>query len=557
MRKKNSIPDSSGYPPDVSDAESGGNGYSFDRLLVIRLVLASVLFAVALAAKLTVLLSTILLVLSAAVAGYDILLQAINDVAEKRYISPSLIVVFAAVVSFAIGFGSEGAALLILYKIGLLLLDYTKARTVSSAIDFIPEDQDDIVTHLTLLFSNEETGRTAFDKKAAGITRAAVKVLLAAALVYAVVLPLITDFSYVVSIHRALTLMIVATPISVVSSMRLCDIVGIGFTASAGVVYNNSAAFDATSGISSAVFDKAGVFSDGRPKVASVKSALMKPDVFIKIAAHIAQYSSLPAARAVSEEYDGVIMTEVISDHSEIPNCGSEIIINGVSMCLGTKDMMSLKGVHVPEEDIRIEGTALYMSIAGRYVGCVTMGEGVNPDSAAIVDEYRQSGIDDCVLITDDGSDASSAFATSIGVSEFYANCRGEDKLAAVSKCSEAVSDGKLLYVYSGRQSVHSGADIDACVGSAGTSADIFLTRNGIREIPFAKSVSARSAAVEKENAAGAALIKILIVILTLTGFCNLWFAVFLDMAAALAAVLNSIRVSMPPLFTVKKKSED
>jgi hypothetical protein len=32
---------------------------------------------------------------------------------------------------------------------------------------------------------------------------------------------------------------------------------------------------------------------------------------------------------------------------------------------------------------------------------------------------------------------------------------------------------------------------------------------------------------------------------------------VFLDMAAALAAVLNSIRVSMPPLFTVKKKSED
>jgi cation transport ATPase len=154
MRKKNSIPDSSGYPPDVSDAESGGNGYSFDRLLVIRLVLASVLFAVALAAKLTVLLSTIFLVLSAAVAGYDILLQAINDVAEKRYISPSLIVVFAAVVSFAIGFGSEGAALLILYKIGLLLLDYTKARTVSSAIDFIPEDQDDIVTHLTLLFSN-------------------------------------------------------------------------------------------------------------------------------------------------------------------------------------------------------------------------------------------------------------------------------------------------------------------------------------------------------------------------------------------------------------------
>ena len=67
-------------------------------------------------------------------------------------------------------------------------------------------------------------------------------------------------------------------------------------------------------------------------------------------------------------------------------------------------------------------------------------------------------------------------------------------------------------------------------------------------------SVSARSGVVEKENVAGTLLIKALIIALTLIGFCNLWFAVFLDLSAGLAAILNAIRVSMPPLFTFRRK---
>lgn len=555
MRKKNSNPGAKNPSPELSGAAaSGWNGYSFDKLLILRLVLASVLFAVAMAAKLTSLMTTLFLVLSVAAAGYDVVFSAINDVSDKRYFEAPLIILFSVVVSFAIGFGAEGAALLILFRIGLLLIDYTKARTVASAVDFVPDGQDDVITHLTLLLSNEDTGRTALWRRVSAIMGTVSKVMLAGALIYAVVLPLVTDFSYAVSIHRAITIMVIAGPVTVLSSLPLCDAVGIGYAASAGVVYNSSAAFDGTAGLTAAVFDKSGVFSDGRPKLASVKSSVMQPDVFIKMAAHIAHYSSIPAARAVAEEYSGAIMTDAIDDYSEIPNCGDEIKIKGVSMCLGTKDMMSLKGVRVPEADIRIEGSALYMSVAGRYVGCVTLGEGVDPDSAAVVDEYRQAGITDCTLITDDGSEAGAAFASSIGVTDFYAQCSGDDKLAAVEQCRDKAGKSKLLYVFSGRQTVHSAADINACVGTAGTNADIFLSGKGVREIPFAKSVSARARVVERENAIGTMFIKLLIVILTLTGFCNLWFAMFLDMSAGLAAILNAIRVSMPPLFTISKK---
>lgn len=528
-------------------------GYTFDKILIGRLVLASVLFAVALTGKMTDLLSAIFLVLSAIAAGYDLVTEAITDVSAGHYFEAPLIIVFSAVVSFAIGFGSEGAALLILFRIGLLLIEYTKARTISSAVDFIPQEQDDVISHMTLLFSDEDTGKTALRNRVSGIMGIVTKVILGAAVVYAVVLPLLSDYNYTVSIHRAITLMVIAAPVSVLSSLRLCDVVGMGFAAASGIVCNSSAAFDRTRNISTVIFDKTGVFSDGKPRIASVKSSLLKTDVFIKIAAHIAHYSLNPAEKAVVDAYQGNVMDEVLKDYKELPGCGSEIIVEGISMCFGNRDMMALKGVRVPDEDIKGAST-LYMSIAGRYVGCVTLSEGVNPESAAIVSEYRDAGIENCALISGEDSGASLAFASSVGVAEFYSQCEGDKKLSAVEQSRKNVQDGALLFLYSGQVSHHSAADIDACVDTSDSGADISLTKAGIREIPFAMSVSARSHVVEEENVAGTLLIKVLIIFLTLIGFCNLWFAVFLDMATALGAILNTIRVSMPPLFTFVKK---
>lgn len=556
MRKKNIKPSISENNSDMGAGGAyAGTGYAFDKLMIIRLVLASVLFAAALTGKMSDLLSTVFLILAAVASGYDLVTAAITDVSEGRYFESPLIMVFSAVVAFAVGFGSEGAALLILFRIGLLLVDYTKARTISSAIDFIPADEDDIITHLTLLFSNQETGKTALERRVGRVMGVFTKVILAVAVVYAVVLPLVSDFSYTVSIHRAVTLMVVAAPLSVLASLKLCDVVGIGYCAAGGVVYNSSAAFDRTKSVDAAVFEKSGVFSNGSPRVSSVKSVLLQPDVFIKIAAHIAHKSTSALEKAVESEYTGPIMSEILGDYTEIPSFGSEIKINGISMCLGTRDLMALRGVRIPAEDVREGDTALYMSIAGRYVGCVSLSEEVNPEAPAVVSEYRQAGINDCTLIAQDGNEASAAFASSIGASEFYANCSGEDALAAVEQCKAAKDDGALIFVHSGSLDYHSAADIDACVGTAQPNADIFLTRGGVREIPLAKFASARAAVVEKENITGALVIKLLIILLTLTGYCNLWFAVFLDMAAGLAAILNTIRVSMPPLFTFVKKN--
>ena len=106
-------------------------------MIVIRLVVASVIFAVSLIVKMPEFLSIILLVLAAAAAGYDIVLQAMNSIEEGEYFSVPVVVVFIALLSYFIGFAIEGAALILLYQIGLLLINYAEEHTKKSALELL------------------------------------------------------------------------------------------------------------------------------------------------------------------------------------------------------------------------------------------------------------------------------------------------------------------------------------------------------------------------------------------------------------------------------------
>ena len=106
-------------------------------MIVIRLVVASVIFAVSLIVKMPEFLSIILLVLAAAAAGYDIVLQAMNSIEEGEYFSVPVVVVFIALLSYFIGFAIEGAALILLYQIGLMLINYAEEHTKKSALELL------------------------------------------------------------------------------------------------------------------------------------------------------------------------------------------------------------------------------------------------------------------------------------------------------------------------------------------------------------------------------------------------------------------------------------
>ena len=50
------------------------------------------------------------------------------------------------------------------------------------------------------------------------------------------------------------------------------------------------------------------------------------------------------------------------------------------------------------------------------------------------------------------------------------------------------------------------------------------------------------------ENALFAFIVKAVLIFLSIIGYCNLWLAVVLDFATAIATVLNTIRITGPSI---------
>ena len=77
-----------------------------------------------------------------------------------------------------------------------------------------------------------------------------------------------------------------------------------------------------------------------------------------------------------------------------------------------------------------------------------------------------------------------------------------------------------------------------------------------INNIPFANQVAKRVREIAIENALFAFIIKTILIFLSIIGYCNLWFAIFIDFVAAIATILNSIRVTSESLIsTIKYKT--
>ncbi len=536
--------------PDHAKHSAGGAGREAlapDMLLFIRLVAATVIFAVSLIVKMPAFASILLLVLSAAVAGYDICLQAVNSVENGDYFATPLVVVFIAAISYVIGFASEGAALILLYQIGLRLIAYAAERTRKSAIELLRYQDEETVDKIKALLCEEQAGYMEIESTMRYSSGSILKIAMIFAVVYAITLPLFTSFSYTVSIHRALTIILIATPMSVVAAMPSTGIVGLCYSAQQGVLFNKAATMEATGKVNIAIFDKAGIFSEACPRVLSVQSDVLDSATFMNFAAHAVYYSEQPIARAIAAVNDQEYRLDIISDFVDIPGRGVDVKIGGAQLTLATSELFASRGVYVPQSG-ESEGRAYYMTVSDRYVGKLVLSSDVNDEAAELAEDMKELGVKRCILLTEDGNDESQQLAEVLGFNEVYGQCDTEKKLRLVSDLSEG-SKNRILFVYSSGIESHSSAAVDMRVSPKAKYADATVLPDFVANIPFSMQVCRRMREIAVENAVFAFVIKAILIFLSIVGFCNVWFAIFIDMAAALATILNSIRVTNESLL--------
>lgn len=523
---------------------------SYDTVLIIRLIIASLIFAVSLIiGALPELVRLILLVASAGIAGYDIVRDAVADIAEREFFSTPLIVTLAAVISYVIDYAAEGAALVILYQIGLILIAYTEERTRRNALELLEYHDETVKSRMTEIIFRDDAGAMNIEDVMGGSAGKMLKYAVIISVIYAVALPIITNYSVRTSVHRAITIILVATPMSVVVSMPLAGIIGICLSARHGVFFESASQMETVGDTDIAVFDNTGVFCEECPRIVGISSDVIDKKTFLTFAAHALYYSDQPVARAVAAVYSDEHRLELISNFVDIPGYGVEVDIGGAHVVLASRELFVGRGVKLPT-DKEGEVQTFFMTVADRYVGKLQIVSALNENAAELAIGLKDAGVSRCVLLTEDGNSESRRIAEAMDFSEVYGECDLEKKLRIVQELKTGAK-GSVMFVYASGVEAHSAADIDVRINRRGKYADVLVAPDYTANLPFAVQVCKRVREIAIENAVFAYVVKMILVFLSIIGYCNVWFAIFIDTAAAIATILNTIRVTQESLISV------
>lgn len=521
-----------------------------DMILIGRLILAAVLLILGAFVIKNQVVRVILLALSAIASAFDLGLKAFDSVLEKDYFASPILVLFIAFVSFLIGYPSEGAAMLLLYQLSILVVEYARKRTRSAALDLLSGENDEILDQAGEMFAAEDAGKLQMEADAFRSADLLLKIAMVIALLYIFLLPRLGDYTYSVAIHRALMIMMTAIPASVVIAMPYTALVGLCYGARNGILFRNGKVMEKTADTNVAVFDKAGIFASGAPELQSVHSDVLDRKTFMSFVAHAVYYSEQGFAKAIPALSEQDYKLEVISDFVDVPGCGVEVKIGGSPVILATDDYLTARGVAVPEAEE--DGEVYYLTVSGRYVGYLVFASQTNDIGLELLDGVRDLGIREAVLLTEDGAGESQKFADKLGFDEVFGECDTERKLQHIEDLNQGTRN-HVMFLYSNGLEMHSAADVDVRFSQKTKFADVAIPPEKASALPFAVQLSRRMVQVAKENAIFVFAVKALMIFLSMLGLSSIWFVLFMDSAAVLATLLNAIRVTKDPLIDTSR----
>ena len=398
----------------------------------------------------------------------------------------------------------------------------------------------------------------ATDKKAtteAFITRFArwyTPVVVIAALILAVVPPLVTGDPFSMWVYRALTFLVISCPCALVISVPLSFFAGIGGASRAGILIKGGNYLEALANADTVVFDKTGTLTKGSFHVASVVPAEgFSEEEVLFYAANAERYSTHPIGRSILRAFtEGGSSTDDTDVHAMEENAGRGISahINGHFILLGTHDLLtSKKTVNIPAVP---HMGAVYLSVDGRFAGVVHVADEVKEDAETAVRALKERGIGETVMLTGDSRWIGTSVGKSLGIDTIHAELLPQDKVAQVETRLSHQKEGKTLaYVGDGINDapVLARADVGIAMGALGSdaaieAADVVLMTDEPKKIAVAIDIARKTMNIAWQNIVFAIGIKAVVLVLGAIGWAGLWAAIFADVGVTVLAILNAMR---------------
>jgi Cd2+/Zn2+-exporting ATPase len=372
--------------------------------------------------------------------------------------------------------------------------------------------------------------------------------VIGAAVVVAVVPPLLLGQPLMDWVYRALVMLVVACPCALAISTPVAMVSAIASASRNGVLVKGSIHIEALARAKVIAFDKTGTLTRGELEVSEVRGA--EPGEVLRCAAALEAKSEHPIGRAIVEKArESGIENGEPTGFRTFPGRGVQARLDESTICVGNPRLLEELGIensnHLTPGDAG--KTVILVAKDGAVIGSLTLTDKLRPESSATVAALKARGLR-VEMLTGDNEETAREIAGRVGVDGFRAGLLPEEKVAAVESLrgmggvvmvGDGVNDAPAL----------ARADVGIAMGAMGSdvaleTADIALMQDRLDRVPYAIDLSRATMRRIRENITLSIVVKLGVALLALTGFVTLWVAVAVgDMGLSLAVILNALRL--------------
>ncbi len=379
-------------------------------------------------------------------------------------------------------------------------------------------------------------------------------VVLAAVLV-AVLPPLLAGASWGAWLYRALVLLVVACPCALVISTPVTIVSGLARATRDGILFKGGVFLEAIGALKAFAFDKTGTLTYGKPEVGAVTALgdLEEAEV-LRIAAGIESRSEHHLARAILAEAGkrGLEIPQA-SEFQSMAGKGAAASVKGRRFYIGNHRLFEEMGCCDPDLDARLDGlerqgkTAVILGDGSQILAILAISDSPRRESRRAIARLKALGVQRTVLLTGDNRRTAAAIAEQIGLDSYRAELLPEDKVREVQELAASYGGAAMVGDGVNDAPALAKATVGIAMGAAGTdaaleTADVALMSDDVGKLPVALRLGRRVARLIKQNVIFSLLLKAVFITLTPLGLTTLWMAVLADMGASLLVIFNGLR---------------
>jgi Cd2+/Zn2+-exporting ATPase/Cu+-exporting ATPase len=358
-------------------------------------------------------------------------------------------------------------------------------------------------------------------------------------------------------ITNAIAVIVVACPCTVAIATPLAVVASMGKAAKKGIIIKGGRYLEALAKVDTIVMDKTGTVTMGDPVVTDIKGFAEHDDKeIISCAAGVERYSEHPLAKAIIKK--AMEMGTAVPEPDEyriVPGMGIEAVINGKKILLGSREMLKISDITLPEETGRYinqkeeEGkTALLLSHDNIVCGVICVADIIREGSIEAINSLKKLGFDEPIMLTGDNPRTANAIASSLGIKNVMAQLLPEDKLNVIKSLES--SGRKVLMVGDGINDAPAlaQAHVGIAMGAVGSDAaieasDVALMRDEWKQVPEAVMIGRKTFSIIKQNLAVGIIFNLVGITLASTGILSPAMAAVAHVMPDVLVFLNSSRL--------------